>query len=76
MPSLTDRLRTLVGGPAKKGPGAKSTAQKTNSVLPPTNREALIADAMAIYRQQAAGMRGVIEYALRQLRDKPPNIRD
>lgn len=76
MPSLTDRLRTLVGGTARPGANVKPSAQKSKSLLPPSQREALIAGAMAIYRQQAAGMRGVIEDALRQLRDKPPNIRD
>jgi hypothetical protein len=76
MPSLTDRLRALVGRRPKLKQTAKPPARKTNSILPPSERAALIADAMAIYRQNAVGVRGVIEGALKQLRDHPPNIRD
>ena len=72
MPSFTKKLLRAIGV------GEKSTP-KTKRAIPATaasEREALIKNAMAIYRTHAPGVRGVIEQALLQLRAKAPNFND
>ncbi len=61
-------LRTLFGGKPK--PKAKRPARKT--VLPPSERAALLKDAMAAHRKGRSHVRDVLERQLDELRAKVP----
>lgn len=74
MPTFKKILRAF--GVKSAAPPKPKPAPKHNSVLPPSEREALIANAMALYRKNAAAMRGVIEGSLKQLNDNPPKPSD
>ncbi len=71
MPSF---IKKLLG--VKSPPPAKKPPAPHKSVLPPSGREALLIEAMALYRKNAAMMRGVIDGAIKQLHDNPPNPND
>lgn len=73
MPTFTKKILGALG--------VKSAAPlkpKPKPALPPgvSERKMLIDEAVALYRQNAAGMRGVVDSALKQLHDKPPNPND
>lgn len=71
------RLRSLLVGGGESAPKkrpADSAAAKTTQ--PPSNRAAILAEAMAIYRRERAGAWGVLERTLRELAAKPPKPSD
>jgi hypothetical protein len=68
MPSFLKRL--LGGAPAKK-PAKKAPSAKTYVTKGGPERAAVIAEAMDIYRRQRPVARGLLDQALREMRDKP-----
>jgi|GEM_PF-2389877 len=73
MPSFKKTILGALGVKAKAAPKPKS---QHKSLLPPSQRAALITEAMALYRSNAPGVRGVVDEVLAQLKEKPPNPND
>lgn len=77
--SVWSGLRALFGAPKPKKPareGAqpnKSARAKHKTVLPPTERAALLKDALSAHRAGRTHMRDVLERELNELRAKVPN---
>jgi len=74
MPTWGDRLKSLFGGkpakrPRRQGPSGKSS--KTYAVST-TDRAEVIKEAMAVYRSRRGEMRGLLDKALAEMREKPP----
>jgi hypothetical protein len=74
MPSFKKAILGALGVKPKAAPPKPKPAHK--SLLPPSQRAALIAEAMDLYRRIAPGMRGVVDEVLAQLKTKPPNPND
>jgi hypothetical protein len=70
MPSFTKKLFQALGVGPKPKPRAKPPAPAV------AEREALIKNAMELYRANAPGVRGAVDQALTQLRDQTPNFND
>lgn len=76
MPTFTKKILGALGLKRSPPPKPKKPATSSKTGPPSSERAALIANAMALYRQNAAMMRGIIDGALKELRDKPPNLHD
>ncbi|MBL8643943.1 MAG: hypothetical protein JNK21_08410, partial [Rhodospirillaceae bacterium] len=76
MPNFIKKTLKAIGLSSAPPAKAKTAAPKQKGVLPPSEREALVKEAMTLYRANAGQMRGVIEGALKQLKDTPPNPND
>jgi hypothetical protein len=68
-----DKLKGLFGG-KPKSPHKKAAPAKTYK--DPSNRAAVIAEAMEIHRRGRAHAQGVLEAALQEMRKKPPRPSD
>jgi hypothetical protein len=64
-------LRALFGAPKPKKAGVRRPRQKT--VLPPSERAALLKEALAAHRAGRSHVRDVLEGQLQALRAKVPN---
>jgi hypothetical protein len=70
MPSFTKKLFQVLGLAPKPKLRAKPPAPAA------VERDALIKNAMGLYRAHAPGVRGAVDQALGQLRDQTPNFND
>ena len=66
-------LKGLFGG--KPAPAPKKSA-KAKTYNPPSDRAALIAEAMAVYQKERANARGTLVQTFRELMAKPPKPSD
>jgi hypothetical protein len=76
MPSFTKKILGALGVTPKQPLKPKPAAPTYKSLLPPSERMAHIDQIMAVYRQNAPAVRGMIELTLKQMRDRPPNPKD
>lgn len=70
---LGDKLKSLFGGAAK--PKAKK-AVKSKGYNPPSDRAAILAEAMKIHQRERGHAQGVLEDALKEMIAKPPKPSD
>jgi hypothetical protein len=68
-----DKLKGLLGGKPTP-PSRKAAPSKTYNA--PTNRAAILAEAMAIHGRERAKAQGVLERALKEMKAKPPKPSD
>ncbi len=76
MPSFIKKTLKAMGLKSAAPPKPKAAPPKQVGVLPPTDRDALVKNAMDLYRANRAQMAGVIDQALKQLKDQPINLHD
>jgi hypothetical protein len=77
MPSFFKKTLKAIGLKGAAPPAKpKAPPPKQVGVLPPTDREALVKNAMDLYRANRAQTSGVIDQALKQLKDQPINLHD
>ena len=76
MPSFTKKILGALGLKAKPSRPKAKPAPQHKSLVPPSPRDALIRETLDLYRQHAPTIRGVMEAALQDMRDRPPNVND
>ncbi len=75
MPNFIKKALKAIGAQSEP-PKPKAPPPKQKGVLPSSEREALVKNAMDLYRANRAHMSGVIDQALKQLKDAPINLHD